>query len=319
MADPPISTSSAPAVSILMPFLDPGPYIGDAIASVQAQTFADWELLLIDDGTRDGSLALAQESAETDPRISVLPALSSGPLGPAAARNRALSAARGPLVAFLDADDLYEPGMIARHVELMARFRQAAMVYGPTYWWHPDDPASDRIESMGTLTGRLHEAPSLLISVLLLCESPVPCTCAVTIRSDILRKAGGFDETFRLYEDQTAWAHIMLDYPVYIDDANAARYRQHSKSVSARASAAGDYYMHERHPARFRFLQYVDSLAREHPHEARIRWASRKARWRMQHQGRAWYRAWRRLRRAGLKLAGRPGGSFHRPPSPAKG
>ena len=84
MADPPISTSSAPAVSILMPFLDPGPYIGDAIASVQAQTFADWELLLIDDGTRDGSLALAQESAETDPRISVLPALSSGPLGPAA-------------------------------------------------------------------------------------------------------------------------------------------------------------------------------------------------------------------------------------------
>ena len=91
MADPPISTSSAPAVSILMPFLDPGPYIGDAIASVQAQTFADWELLLIDDGTRDGSLALAQESAETDPRISVLPALSSGPLGAAAARNRALS------------------------------------------------------------------------------------------------------------------------------------------------------------------------------------------------------------------------------------
>src|SRR4029079_652771 len=93
-----------PRVSVVTPFTDQGPFIGAAIASVRAQSFEAWELVLVDDGARDGSRAIAERAAAAGPaRIRVVATTSPG--GAAAARNHGIRVARGDLVAFLDADD----------------------------------------------------------------------------------------------------------------------------------------------------------------------------------------------------------------------
>lgn len=111
--------SQPPAVSILMPVHDAGATLAASVASVRAQTRGDWELWLVDDASRDGSGALVRALAASDPRIraAALPVNR----GAAAARNHALTLARGRHVAFLDADDLWHPDKLARQLAFMAR------------------------------------------------------------------------------------------------------------------------------------------------------------------------------------------------------
>lgn len=292
----------SPFVSILTPFLDAEPFLAEAIASVRAQDFKDWELLLINDGSRDESLKTARYAAAHDPRIRLIEALDSSPQGAAAARNRGLQEARGRYVAFLDADDQYEPFMLSRHISILKKNTNLAMVYSSTRWWYPDEPSLDQIENMRELAGQIHEPPKLLEKVILTNDSPVPCTCAVTIQRELLAEIGGFDERFRLYEDQTVWARIMLNHRVYVDDKPVAFYRQHPASVSARTGASGKHDRNGGLPARSAFLDYIDQILDGHRYEDRLRRTLQGARWRMRQQDKRWYRTWRKARRLVIKL-----------------
>lgn len=88
-----------------------------SVASVQAQTRGDWELIIIDDASEDATADLARALAAADPRITVLQQASNG--GAAQARNRGIRAARGRYVAFLDADDLWLPAKLERQIGFM--------------------------------------------------------------------------------------------------------------------------------------------------------------------------------------------------------
>lgn len=117
-----------PQVSVIMPCLNAARTLKAAISSVQAQTCTEWELLLADDGSGDDSVAVARGMASEDARIRVL----SGPerpSGAAAARNRALDAARGRYIAFLDADDLWLPRKLELQLALMQE-TGCAFVFG---------------------------------------------------------------------------------------------------------------------------------------------------------------------------------------------
>ena len=103
---------TSPVVSVVMPCYDAEAFVTDAVQSVLAQSFADLELLVADDGSTDGSLARLAPFA-SDARVRVL-TLPHG--GPGRARNAGLAAATGRLVAFLDADDRWEPGHLERLV-----------------------------------------------------------------------------------------------------------------------------------------------------------------------------------------------------------
>ena len=105
-----------PRVSVIIPALDAEPYIEETLASVVAQSFPDWEVVLADDGSTDRTADLA---AAADGRVRVV--RTTGRLGPAGARNTALQHATGELVAFLDADDLWLPGYLATQVGLFDR------------------------------------------------------------------------------------------------------------------------------------------------------------------------------------------------------
>jgi glycosyltransferase involved in cell wall biosynthesis len=101
-------SSSVPRISIVVPVYNSERYLGQTLQSVQAQTVPDWELIAVDDGSRDGSAALVQEFARRDPRIRLIQQANGGV---ASARNRGYAEAAAPAVyiAFLDNDDLWEP------------------------------------------------------------------------------------------------------------------------------------------------------------------------------------------------------------------
>jgi glycosyltransferase involved in cell wall biosynthesis len=243
---------------VIMPVLNAERFIGAAIASVQAQTFDDWELLVVDDGSTDASARIVVDAQRGDPRIRLVDNRAGPAHGAAVARNIGIAQAEGDLVAFLDADDLYEPDKLADEVELLAAHPEAAMVYGPALWWRDGDESWSWTEPMHREAGRLHMPTSLLRRVIVSGDGQVPCTCSVLIRREALVRVGGFEERFRLYEDQTLWVKLFLSFPVYVHDSCHARYRQHSDSTSAMAARAGEYAQHENHAARGAFLSWVD-------------------------------------------------------------
>jgi teichuronic acid biosynthesis glycosyltransferase TuaG len=113
-------SSPPPTVSVITPARNAAATLEATIASVTAQTRADWEMLIADDGSTDATVAIAAAWAARDPRIRPLPGpRAGGGEGPAAARNRAIRAARGRFIAFLDADDRWRPEKLARQLAFM--------------------------------------------------------------------------------------------------------------------------------------------------------------------------------------------------------
>lgn len=106
-------------VSVIMPSYNSEHFIAESIKSVQSQTYGDWELLIVDDCSKDGTVAVAEAAAKDDPRIHVFSnELNSGA---ACSRNRALREAKGDWVAFLDSDDLWDPDKLERQLAFMRK------------------------------------------------------------------------------------------------------------------------------------------------------------------------------------------------------
>jgi teichuronic acid biosynthesis glycosyltransferase TuaG len=106
-------------VSIIMPSYNTGRYIADSIRSVQAQTYGNWELLIVDDCSTDASAEIIGEYARKDPRIRYIKLSENS--GAAIARNTGLEAARGRYIAYLDADDLWFPQKLERQLDFLSR------------------------------------------------------------------------------------------------------------------------------------------------------------------------------------------------------
>lgn len=141
--------STAPLVSVIMAAHDAEAFIAEAIASVQAQTLDDWELLVADDASSDRTTAIVAAAAAEDPRIHLIRLEPNG--GVARARNVALAAAQGRFIAFLDSDDIWLPQKLERQVAFMQR-QDAAVSY----------TAFRRIDETGRRIGRLISAPPRL-------------------------------------------------------------------------------------------------------------------------------------------------------------
>ena len=118
----------APLVSIVMPVYNAAAYLEAALSSVLGQTLRELELICVDDCSSDGSLALLEARAATDPRLTVVRAERNG--GPGSARNLGLSRARGAWVGFVDADDEIPPWLLERAVERLRRDGADEVVWG---------------------------------------------------------------------------------------------------------------------------------------------------------------------------------------------
>jgi glycosyltransferase involved in cell wall biosynthesis len=228
-----------PLVSVVMNFLNAEPFIEEAIASVQAQGYASWELLLVDDGSTDGSTAIARHHAACDPdRVRYFEHPRHENRGTSASRNRGIHEARGAYVSFLDADDTWSSCKLEAQVQLLEAYPEAAMVYGRTLIWHgwtgrSEDAARDHFFDLGVPSDTLVRPPTLFL-LLLANKAQTPTMCNAIVRRHVLERVGGFEESFRaLYDDQVLFFKIDLEWPVFVADACWARYRQHAGSCTA--------------------------------------------------------------------------------------
>ena len=251
-----------PRVSIITPYRDAAPFLADAIDSVMAQTANCWELLLIDDRSRDSSVAIAREHATRDPRIRLLETSGSTRTGAAAARNVGLAAARGEFVAFLDADDLLLADKLDQELRISEQYPQAALICGAALWHRYGEARAYWVDRVRHVPTGLHHPPGLLERLILLRDDQVPCTCAVLARRDAVMGADGFEESLVLYEDQSVWVKLFARYPAYLGTHLTSVYRQHPKSTSAIAERSGDYHRTRLHPARAAFLNWVEEYLR---------------------------------------------------------
>jgi glycosyltransferase involved in cell wall biosynthesis len=124
---------SNPRVSVIMAVYNGERYLREAVASVRNQTFEDWELVLIDDGSTDQTPAMCDALAVADRRIRVFHQKNSGL--PAAGRNRAIREARGEFITFLDGDDLYHPDRIRRQIEILDACPEIGGVFHDFKWF----------------------------------------------------------------------------------------------------------------------------------------------------------------------------------------
>jgi succinoglycan biosynthesis protein ExoO len=108
-----------PRVSVIIAAFNANPFIGRAIGSVRAQTFGDWEIIVVDDASTDGTGSYVEALARTDERIRVIRL--AGNQGPATARNAGIDAARGTWIAILDADDAWRPERLERMIAVAER------------------------------------------------------------------------------------------------------------------------------------------------------------------------------------------------------
>lgn len=195
MAEP-----GTPAISVVMPVYNAAATLDATLASVFAQDLADFEVIAIDDGSRDASLDRLNRLAEANPRLRVV-ARSNG--GVSSARNLGVSLAKAPLVAFLDADDLWDRAKLSRHVALHRAEPELAASYARIAFIAAD---ADRIEGARTLS-QLGPDPLSLIAVL--GENPV-CTASNFVADRAaFHAAGGFDEALGFAEDQELVARMI--------------------------------------------------------------------------------------------------------------
>lgn len=186
---------SSPAISVLMPVHDGGRFLAPAVESVLAQSFADFELIAIDDGSRDGSAQVLDEFAARDRRIRVEHQENQGIV---ASLNRALSLARAPLIARMDADDICRPDRFAKQVAFLARHPEVAVLSG----------AMDVIDEDGAYlrTEALPTLPDAIASELM--HRSCVCHPAVMARTAVLRSVGGYRRAAQYAEDYDLWLRV---------------------------------------------------------------------------------------------------------------
>lgn len=215
-----MSQKAAPLVSIIMPTYNHAAYVREAVRSVQTQTYENWELLVQDDGSTDGTREFFHELPE--PRIRYEWQPNSGL--PAIARNRAISRASGELIAFLDSDDLWLPNKLERQVLALDRNPGAGMVYCRT----------EIFDAHGVRgIAPVERSPSGNIFDALLRGNFIS-NLTVMIRGEVLRKTGSLSERreIRAVEDYELWMRVAHDWPVIFLPEILARYRIHGANIS---------------------------------------------------------------------------------------
>jgi glycosyltransferase involved in cell wall biosynthesis len=236
---------ASPLVSAVTIVRDGERFLAEALDSILGQTYGNLDIVVVDDGSTDRSVEIAERFVRAAPdRVRLVSHADGGTRGMSAARALGVRTAQGDLIGFLDADDVWLPEKIVEQVAVLESHPTAGIVYGRTQMWHSWDASaarSDYFYDLGVEPDRLYP-PLRLLPQLLENRVQSPTTCNALIRRDAYEEAGGFEETFSgLYEDQVFFAKLYVNSATYVSSRYWARYRRHQTNEPRRFSYARYY------------------------------------------------------------------------------
>lgn len=222
----------SPNVSIIIPTFNRSALLGQALKSCLEQTYKDFEVLVVDDGSTDETEAVV--SSFKDSRIIYLPQSNQGR---SKARNRALAEAKGKYITFLDSDDLYMPEKLAVQVKALEENPDFGAVYS----------AALNIDIEGNLHPFVYEAPAcgwIYMDIALYLPLTI-CLPTVMARREVFEAVGTFDEKLNRFEDTDMWRRIAKKYQFFAVQKPLCKIRYHSDNEMenpAKVLAALKYY-----------------------------------------------------------------------------
>lgn len=183
-----------PKVTVTMAAYNTARFIGEAIESVLAQEYKDWELLIIDDGSTDNTAQIIRSYAEKEPKIRWFRKKHEG-IG--ATRNQLVKHARGKYISICDADDKILPQKLKKHVDILDKYPSVVVVYGEIL----------TVDEYGRSASYPILVPKVLNKWWDLLENAVTHNSS-TIRKSAILKVGGYDETTAASEDYDLWLKL---------------------------------------------------------------------------------------------------------------
>jgi len=230
-------TGRAPRLSVVIPCYNAERYIAATLDSVLAQGDDDLEIIVVDDGSRDGSTALIRQHY---PQVRLIEQVNAGV---AAARNHGIKAARGQWIAFVDADDIWLPGKLAAQFALLAENPDCRMCYTAWQVWPSDAPLPtpavlEEVERSAGDTARWQSASGWIYPQLLL-------DCAVWTSTTMAKRSlfdeiGDFDGSLRVGEDYDLWLRASRVTPILQVPRPYALYRIHPDSITKSRAIVND-------------------------------------------------------------------------------
>ncbi len=212
------SLNSLPLVSVVVPTFDRARLLPRALDSVRGQSFRDWELIVVDDGSADATRELARR--ERDPRVRWVGQERSGV---SAARNRGIREARGDWLAFLDSDDAWRPSKLERQLEALEHDPQFLACHTDEIWIRRGVRVNPR---------RVHRKYGGWIyhrCLPLCCISP----SSILLHRGLPDRIGGFDENFAVCEDYEMWLRLTHRFPVqFVPEPLVVKYGGHADQLS---------------------------------------------------------------------------------------
>jgi len=213
-------SSNQPLVSVMMPAYNTEKYVGEAIESIINETYTNWELICVDDGSTDRTLEIMREYAASDPRIRVF--ANSENRGQPYTRNRIIELAQGPILAPQDADDISLPRRLEEGVAVLTAEPDLAVVGGG--WIEIDEDGDE--------TGRRQIPPQDAADRWISGDFDggyVPlCQGSCLMRAGAIRAIGGYDEHFELAQDVDLYRRLSLGYKLKTVPTLWLKYRKHS-------------------------------------------------------------------------------------------
>lgn len=208
-----------PLVSIIIPAYNAGAYLRETLDSVLAQAYVNWEAIIVNDGSKDETLAIAQEYAQNDQRFLVI---DQNNAGVSTARNNGFAASKGTYLSFLDADDVWDPAFLSARVKVLEESPEVGLVNGNVTTIAADSKAlNDHYIGHGKQAVRdiLEFAPKVTIPSNLLC------------RRSVYEQVGGFHPELSNVADKMLFVDIARVSEIVCLDAVHLYYRLHPGSM----------------------------------------------------------------------------------------
>lgn len=213
-------------VSVIIPCFNQAYFLPDCIASLQAQTYSDWEAIIVNDGSPDNTREVALKLLEGEPRLRYIEQENSGLSG---ARNAGIAKSRGEFIQFLDADDLILPNKLYAQISLFEDQPDLAVIYSDFAFFNDGDTTA-WMDSPALFKAK-YGTPDMLRS--LLSGNFIVVHSALTRRTEI-EKLGGFDLSLGACEDYDLWLRLAsLGKKFAYCDGIHALYRQHAGGMAS--------------------------------------------------------------------------------------